>query len=137
MSNLTLSYLETEGEDFGVLCASVETADFSGRGRACVQWHDVEAFAANLLAYSLLDEPPVLRCGFNEGQGDDLIVSVEVKPADSRGGLTVSVEIADHVKPTRRVRADFRSHYSELAAFQNALMQKGRGEVEEAVLAGE
>ena len=138
MSNLTLRYLRSAEDDFGRLHASVETSDFSGRGSAYAQWQDVDAFARNLSAYPLReDEPPILRCGFNDGHRDNLLILVEVTPSDNRGTLRVRVEIADPVEPTRRVRTHFTSHYPQLADFQNALLQVIRSDVHEAVLRGD
>ena len=138
MSSLTVTYQHSLDDDFGRLRLALATEDFSGRGGFWVQWQDVEEFAASLGAYPLpVASPPIAQWGFEKLEGDDLIIGLEVKPADTRGTLLVSVEVADDFEPRRRLRANFTTHYPQLEAFQQALMKVMRREAEEAVLTGE
>ncbi len=71
MDSLTLSY-EPDPEDcVGQLFARVRTALFPGYGFIWAQPGDLEKFAAKLEAHPLTpDDPPTLRWGYNECQGD-------------------------------------------------------------------
>ena len=107
-------------------------------GAASGQWQDVEEFADTLSTYPLsADHPPTAQWGFNNHEGDDLIIRLEVKPIDRRGTLSVSVEIADDFEPRRRVRAAFNTHYPQVEKFREGLVGVMRREVAEAVLSGE
>lgn len=138
MSSLTVTYEHSLDDDFGRLRLALETRDFTGRGGFWVQWQDVEEFAESLSVYPLPSaNPPRAQWGFEKLEGDDLIIGLELKPADTRGTLLVSVELADDFEPRRRVRSDFTTHYPQLEAFQQALMKLMRREAQEAVLSGE
>ncbi len=138
MSSLKVSYEHSADDDFGRLRLAVETPDFAGRGGFWVQWQDVEEFADTLSTYPLsADHPPTAQWGFNNHEGDDLIIRLEVKPIDGRGTLSVSVEIADDFEPRRRVRAAFNTHYPQVEKFREGLVGVMRREVAEAVLSGE
>jgi hypothetical protein len=65
------------------------------------------------------------------------MIALEVKPADKRGTLLVSVEVADDFEPQNRVRTGFRTHYPQLAQFRAELLSVMRRERDEAELPGE
>jgi hypothetical protein len=138
VARLTLGFDPDPTDGVGLLRFAVETQDFSGVGGFWAQHSDIEAFAAAVAVYPLPDaQPPSVRLGYNQLEGDDLIVSVQVRAADRRGGLIVYVEVADHLDAARRVRTSFKTGYPELERFQVRLVRLAKGEVENAILEGE
>lgn len=130
-------------DDFGWLGVKVISGMFSGEGGFWVQWQDVKEFGERLAAYPILPEAPVTAAwGYEPWEGDALVVSVEIKPADKLGKLSVQVWLQEHVgmgegMPANGVRAIFKTNYSELESFSNAIALLMDGKVEEAVLAGQ
>lgn len=70
-------------------------------------------------------------------EGDDLILRLEINPADNCGNLDVRFEIADDYEPRNRVRGSFLTNYPELAAFRVEIAQLMTREVEKAILGGQ
>lgn len=125
-------------DDFGRLSVAVETDRFSGKGGFWVQWQDVKDFGEALESYPIQKDHPVsVQWGFDMQEGDDLILRLEIAPADSRGNLDVSFEIADDYAPCHRVRGCFRTNYSDLASFRTGIEQLMSREVEQAILNGQ
>jgi hypothetical protein len=137
VNRLTASFDPDPADGVGLLRFAVKTQDFSGAGGFWAQRSDIEAFAAAVAVYPLPEAtPPSVRLGYNQLDGDDLIVSVQVRAGDRRGGLMVYVEIADHLDLARRLKTSFKTGYPELERFQQRLVRLAKGEVEEAVLDG-
>ncbi|MBB3955103.1 hypothetical protein [Novosphingobium sediminicola] len=145
MSKLTLRYRHDPSffdrnlpqDDFGRLWIAVETDRFSGKGGFCAQWQDVQEFGEALARFPITEgQPVVAQWGFNLLESDDLIIRLEIAPADSRGNLAVRFEVADDVEPQYRARGAFLTNYPELATFHRDIGQLIKGEVEEAVLTG-
>jgi hypothetical protein len=121
----------------GRLFVRVRTACFSGYGSIWAQPEDIGEFATKLGAYPIdADDPPSLRWGLDDCQRDNLILDIKITPADSVGNLLVAVELADMYEPHERVRTSFRTTYSELQAFRDALPAFVRGEEARATLLG-
>ena len=148
MSKLVLSYQYDASffktnpkqirDDFGRLSVAVETDRFSGRGGFCVQWQDVKEFGKALEPYPIRkDHPVVIQSGFDMQEGDDLILLIEIAPADERGNLAVRFEIADDYEPRDRVRGSFLTNYTDLAAFRVGIEQLMDREAEVAILSGQ
>jgi len=137
VDSLTLNY-EPDAEDcVGQLFVRVRTASFSGYGFIWAQPEDVQEFAAKLEAYPIdADDPPMLRWGFDDCHGENLILDIKITPADGVGNLLVAVELADMYEPQERVRTSFRTTYSDLQAFREALPPIMRGEEARATLLG-
>jgi hypothetical protein len=124
-------------DDFGRLEVQVSTACFSGTGGFWVQWQDVKEFGESLHTYPIsADRPLSAQWGYNMQEEDDLILKVEIKPANARGDLRVGVEIADDHNQSDRVRTSFTTNYPDLVAFQSQIAQLMAGEIDEAVLSG-
>lgn len=122
---------------FGYLEVVVETSDFSGRGGFWVQWKDVIEFGEALAAYPITDDSPIVgQWGYEMQQGDDLILRIEVKPANLRGDLAVLYEVADMHEAGNRVRGSFLTNYPQLAEFRAAIIELMDREIDEAVLTG-
>jgi hypothetical protein len=125
-------------DDFGRLSIAVEADRFSGKGGFWVQWQEVREFGEALDAYPIREDHPVIvQWGFNMQEGDDLILRLEITPADKRGNLAVLFEIADDYAPRHRVRGSFLTNYSDLAAFRVGIEQLMNCEVDKAILSGQ
>lgn len=58
-SKLTFEYrFSTDGDDFGLLFASVETPRFTGTNEMWVQWQDLTDFAATLARFPIAEDDP-------------------------------------------------------------------------------
>ncbi|WP_404366801.1 hypothetical protein AB5I39_11550 [Sphingomonas sp. MMS24-J45] len=145
MSKLTLSYQYDSSffdpkkprDDFGWLGARVETDRFSGNGGFWVQWQDVREFGEALSAFPITaDHPIVAQWGYDMQTGDDLILRIEIVPADKRGNLAVHFEVADYALPQNRARGSFTTNYTNLAAFRADIASLMDREAEEAILVG-
>jgi hypothetical protein len=130
-------------DDFGWLDVKVEGDQFSGKGGFWVQWQDLKEFSAELSTYPILADAPIeASWGYEPLEGDALVVSVEVAPADKRGNLSVRVWLRDYTEngegtPKNCIRTTFTTTYPELESFRHAIEQLMDGRVEEAVLVGQ
>lgn len=125
-------------DDFGRLSIAVETDRFSARGGFWVQWQDVKEFGEALGTFPITkDKPIVAQWGYNMQEGDDLILRLEVSPADKRGNLAVRFEVADEVEPRDRAHGRFLTNYPDLDAFRISIARMMNNEVEEGVLTGQ
>ena len=145
MSKLTLRYQydssvfdpDQQTDDFGWLEVKVETDRFSGDGGCWVQWQDVKEFGKALSAFPITtDHPIVVQWGSDMQEGDDLILRLEIAPANTRGDLAVRFEVADYAEPRHRARGCFMTNYPDLDAFRQSIAHLMDRQVEEATLAG-
>ena len=124
-------------DDFGRLSISVNTDRFSGRGGFWVQWQDVKEFGEALTVFPIkVGEPISTQWGYNMQEGEDLILRIEIAPANGRGDLKVQFEIADEFETRERVRGSFLTNYPDLDAFRLAIATLMNNEADEAVLTG-
>ncbi len=145
MSRLALRYEYDAGfldptltrDDFGRLSISVITDYFSGCGGFWVQWQDVKEFGESLATYPIEASAPLIaQWGYDMQEGDDVILRVEIAPANGRGDLIVLVEIANEHEQRERVRTSFLTNYPDLEAFRAEVAKLIEREIEEAVLSG-
>lgn len=124
-------------DDFGRLSVSATTDRFSGKGGFWVQWQDVRDFGEALATFPISSDAPIVaQWGYDDRKGDDLILGVEIAPANPRGDLIVRFEIADDYEKRERVRGSFLTNYPDLITFRLELDKLMDGEVAEAVLQG-
>lgn len=137
MSKLTLRYRFDDTDDFGWLDVAVTTDRFSGRGGFWVQWQDVREFGEKLSTYPIKPDAPLSAAwGYEMQEGDDLIVSIQIAPANPTGDLRVLVELADDDERSERVRTSFVTNYPDLEQFGIAIAALMDRKTDEAVLAG-
>jgi hypothetical protein len=145
MSKLTFRYEyeapflppERQPDDAGRLYMTAETARFSGSGDFWVQWQDIVELGEELKTFPIpADRPIVRRWGFDECDGNDTILAIEIAPSDGIGGLAVRFTIADQFVPEDRVWGHFNTNYSDLDRFSNEIRLLMKQEIEEAALAG-
>jgi hypothetical protein len=139
MSQLTFRYEHSGDPDdsFGWLGVEVATERFWARGGFWVQWQDVEEFGQSLRTYPIPAEAPLSGAwGYEPWEGDALVVNIQIAPANRRGDLKVSVDLADYVDAAERLRTSFLTNYPELEAFSASIDRLMKREVAEAVLPG-
>jgi hypothetical protein len=136
MSRLEIGYEHASDDGLGRLTVAVETQGFSGAGGFWAQPSQLEGLARRLEPYPLVSDPVIERWGFDSCEGEDVVVGLEVKPADGLGNLLVIVEIADEYDSRRRLRTDFRTSYMELGRFRDELVDVARLRAQTAVLEG-
>jgi hypothetical protein len=146
MSKLTLRYEyeapylppEKQPDHFGRLFMTAETARFSGKGDFWVQWQDVVELGEELKTYPISEDRPIVRrWGFEQLEGNDTILAIEIMPSDKIGGLAVRFIIANQCEPQDRVSAQFKTTYSEIHRFSNDISLLMKQAIEEVVLTGE
>lgn len=136
-------YSGDPNDDFGWLGVKVIGEKFAGDGGFWVQWQDVKEFGEQLAVYPILSEaPPKAAWGYEPWEGNALVISVEVTPADTRGNLSVQVWLRDYIEmgdgePSNCVRTSFNTNYPQLETFRIAIAQMMDGKIEEAVLVGQ
>ena len=127
MAKLTLQYeydasrfdTSLPRDDFGRLSVGVETERFSGTGGFWVQWQDLKEFGEALGQFPITANDPIsVQWGFDMQEGDDLILRIDVSPADKRGNLLVRFELADDYHPQDRIKGHFMTNYSDLSRFR-------------------
>lgn len=124
-------------DDIGWLAVSGVSDHFQGRGGFWVQWQDVREFGEALAAFPISpDAPIVAQWGYSTQEGEDLIVWVEIAPADLRGNLRVSFEIADLHETQNRTRSAFLTNYPDVQAFSRQIAELMDGKIIEAILQG-
>jgi len=137
MSDLTFRYRFDDADDFGWLDVAVATDKFSGRGGFWVQWQDVREFGEKLVAYPIEPDAPVSAAwGYEMLEGDDLVVGLEIAPANATGDLRVQVELADYTEKSERVRTSFVTNYPDLEQFRKAIASLMDRKADEAILSG-
>ncbi|WP_395390981.1 hypothetical protein WBP07_10510 [Novosphingobium sp. BL-8A] len=145
MNKLTLRYRYDSSffdaaevrDDFGRLSIDVRTDRFSGTGAFWVQWQDVKQFGEALSAFPIATGSPIVaQWGCNRQEGDDLILRLEIAPANSRGELAVRFVVADDLAPHNRVMGEFLTSYAELDTFRIGIERLMNHEADQAVLEG-
>ena len=139
MSKLILRYTfdRDPGDDFGWLDVAVETPRFSGHAGFWVQWQDVEEFGNSLSTYPISESAPLAAAwGFEPWEGEALVISLQIAPANLAGDLKVRVEIADQHALSERLRTSFITDYSELEPFRIGIERLIKRQSKEAVLLG-
>ncbi|WEZ82189.1 hypothetical protein P6U16_13490 [Rhizobium sp. 32-5/1] len=124
-------------DDFGRLTLSVTTEHFAGNGGFWVQWQDIVEFADRLTTFPIALESPIsAQWGFRYLEGDDLILGVRIAPANSTGGLLVSVDIADDRRHGDRLKTSFLTNYADVETFRRSLLNLMDRKIDQAVLTG-
>ena len=91
-----------------------------------------------MLAAYPLEAPVVAQWGYDMQEGDDVILRIEIGPANRTGDLLVNVVIADDGNDNGdRVRSSFLTNYPQLEAFRMDIAKLMDGEISEAVLEGQ
>ncbi|WP_294336131.1 hypothetical protein [uncultured Sphingomonas sp.] len=125
-------------DDFGRLSIAVETDRFSAKGGFWVQWQDVVEFGDALSCYPIpAPDGITAEWGFDLQEGDDLILKIQIVPADKRGGLIARFEVADDYEPQYRARGYFLTNYSDLDTFRAEIARLMKGEIDTATLLGQ
>jgi hypothetical protein len=132
-SSLTLRYEADPCGDEGQLWLAVETPRFFGSGYFWADRQDLAVLAKELVSFPLT-KPISWTWGYNALNGDDLILSIDIRPEGLRGHLVAHVNIADLLDPKVRLSARFNTTYSALSEFHRDLVAVAENKSEEAVL---
>lgn len=143
MSILKLRY-RPEDEWHGELLATVQSAEFSGRGAAWFGIGQLREFCENMERFPIPEgEGPELRGGFFNDAGDTLDqchLGVTITPYGHLGRLRVAVELATPVWKSaeqelrHKMYAEFPVNYSDLETFRLSLIGMLDGQRQEALL---
>jgi hypothetical protein len=88
-----------------------------------------------LTAYPLANEP-ALVLGYDQMQGDDVMLHLSIRPFGTLGVLEARAEITDRDDPTCRLKAKLLTSYASLDRFLPQLRALASGARSEAVLLG-
>ncbi len=111
------------------------TDTFSGRGWFWASPETLEKFTAALTEYPLLDAPSLVL-GYDQMQGDDLMLFLSIGPLGNLGVLEARVEMADRDDPACRLKAKLLTSYANLDRFVPQLRALTAGARDEAILLG-
>ena len=124
-------------DDFGWLMIEIVSGGFAGKGGFWVQRQDVKDFGESLSAFPIADDASLgAQWGFDKREGEDLRLKVQITPANNRGDLNVSAEVADYLTPSQRVRTSFLTNYPDLEAFKASISKLMSRDADEATLLG-
>jgi hypothetical protein len=139
MSSLSFRYEPDPTDDYaGRLWLKVSTERFSGCGFFWEHRRGLSGFAEELGAYPIsASKPPRYVAGYNDGEGDDAVLMVSVKPKDPVGGLLVEAVVSDQCERDHRLTASFSTTYAEVASFLEQLSALADGGADEALLTGQ
>lgn len=122
MDSLSLRFKPDPCDTVGRLFLHVGTASYKGEGFFWAQADGLADFAKAIAAYPIsADQPAEVRFGYDQCEGEDLIIRIEIAPVDAIGHLRVRVEVADLNEPDNRLKVAFQTTYSEIDAFRVAL----------------
>jgi hypothetical protein len=117
------------------LTATVHADGFAGEGSAWFEMEELRTFCERLAEYPLGGRLALA------GYPAQTQLSIQIDPHGHRGGVLVSVELADPIEPGghahdrhRRVRTSLIVGYNDLARFQAALGKLLRGRNKRAIL---
>lgn len=126
-----------DGDDFGWLCARLQTPDFSGHNGMWVQWQDLPDFAASLSQCPIEDAKPIIcDWGFSEHGRYTPIIKLSITTAGPAGRLVADVLLANYYEPANFCQAQFKTDYPSVTAFQQQIGRMMRKECTEATLSG-
>lgn len=134
MNQLTMRVVP-DGDGVWQIHLDLHTDTFSGRGWFWGDPASLTAFASELTSYPLAN-PPALALGYDQMQGDDLMLLLSIRPFGNLGVLEARVEIADGDDPTCRLKAKLWTSYGSLDRFVPQLHALVSGARSEAVLHG-
>ena len=143
MDRVTLAYEPDPSDGLGRLRASVVTGGFCGYAETWAQVDHLRDFSGKLMKFPLPpNHPTEFRLGYNELEGEDLVLRICVDASDPRGHLNVIVEIASDLgrhgswEPRKRTQTNLVTHYPDVERFALQLGRLGETDATEAVLNG-
>lgn len=134
MNQLTMRVVP-DGDGVWQIHLGLHNDTFAGRGWF---WGDPEAltaFASKLTPYPLM-APAELALGYDQMEGDDLMLLLSIRPVGNLGVLEARVEIADGDDPACRLKAKLLTSYASLDRFVPQLRGLVSGARREAILLG-
>jgi len=135
MNQLTIRAVP-DGDGVWKMHLELQSESFSGRGWCWAGPESLKEFASQLAGCPLANDV-TLRLGYDQMQGDDLMLLLNIHPIGNLGVLEAKVEIADADDPTCRLKAKFHTSYASVDRFVPQLRALASGAREEAVLLGD
>ncbi|MDQ1192767.1 hypothetical protein QE419_001533 [Brevundimonas vesicularis] len=134
MNQLTIRVVP-DGDRVWQIHFDLHTETFSGRGWFWGAPESLTEFASELSTYPLANEP-ALVLGYDQMQGDDIMLHLRIRPNGPLGALEARAEITDRDDPTCRLKAKLLTSYASLDRFVPQLRALASGTRSEAVLLG-
>jgi hypothetical protein len=134
MDRLTIQVVP-DGDGVWQMHFDLHSDAFSGRGWFWGAPESLSELAAELTTYPLV-KPPELVLGYDQLQGDDVMLLLSIGPLGNLGVLEARVEIADRDDPTCRLKAKFQTSYVSIDRFVPQLLALVSGARTAAVLQG-
>lgn len=132
MDRLTIR-VDSNGDGVWQIHFELHNEAFSGRGWFWGAPESLTEFATELTTYPLV-KAPALVLGYDQLQGDDVMLLLSVGPLGNLGVLEARIEIADRDDPTCRLKAKLHTSYASIDRFVPQLLALVSGARTDAVL---
>ena len=132
MDRLTIR-VDPNGDGVWQIHFELHNEAFSGRGWFWGAPESLTEFASELTTYPLV-KAPALVLGYDQLQGDDVMLLLSVGPLGNLGVLEARIEIADRDDPTCRLKAKLHTSYASIDRFVPQLLALVSGARTDAVL---
>lgn len=106
---------------------------FSGRGWFWGAPESLSEFASELTTYPMV-KAPALVLGYDQMEGDDVMLHLSIAPLGNLGVLEARIEIADRADPKCRLQAKLHTSYASIDRFVPQLLALVSGARTDAVL---
>lgn len=132
MESLTIRVVP-DGDGVWQIHFELRNEAFSGRGWFWGAPESLSEFASELTTYPLV-KAPALVLGYDQLQGEDVMLLLSIGPLGNLGVLEARIEIADRDDPTCRLKAKLHTSYASVDRFVPQLRALGSGARTDAVL---
>ena len=135
MSNIKVRYEPDPDDDVGRIWLTLKTDQFAGHG---FFWSDRDGLgdlAKGLAAYPLAG-PVGDAWGYENVEGDNVVLRIRVTPVSRKGDLVADAVVADLYNLHQRVSVSFPTTYAEVDQFRQQLCALVEGQTDEAELSG-
>lgn len=132
MDKLTIRVVP-DGDGVWQIHFELHSEAFSGRGWFWGAPESLSELASELTTYPLVN-PPALVLGYDQMQGDDVMLALGISPSGNLGALEAKIEIADRDDPECRLKAKLYTSYASLDRFVPQLLAVVSGTRTDAVL---
>lgn len=134
MNSLTLRYDPSPDpeDETGQLWFDLRADRFSGSGFFWSNLSELPEIITRLKSYPWGDAA-TWAWGYDEAQGPDSVLSLQIEQANPRGGLKVSVLIRDLYDPEQRLQSTFQTDHAALEELRIQLIQLHQRSVGEGV----
>ena len=132
MDRLTIRVVP-DGDGVWQIHFELHNEAFSGRGWFWGAPESLSEFASELTTYPLV-KAPALILGYDQMQGEDVMLLLSIGPLGSLGALEARIEIADRDDPKCRLKSKLHTSYASIDRFVPQLLALASGSRTDAVL---